>query len=213
MIRQLPLALASLLVAVLLFLLMQLMIKPSGDLKKVDSENAYLNFVRVKPNDKLAETKDRRLPDEPPPPQEPPKTPNVDVQQDSVQTNTPQLAMNLPSLDIPLSGGDGPFLGSPGAAASSAAMFDADVIPVVQIPPTYPRRAKQAGIEGYVKLAVTIRPDGTVSDARVIEAKPKRLFDQSALQAIRRWKFRPKVVDGQPVAQKAEQTIQFKLEK
>ena len=120
MIRQLPIALASLLVAVLLFLLMQLMIKPSGDLEKVDSENTNLNFVRVKPNDKLAEIKDRRLPDEPPPPQEPPKTPDVNLQQDIIQTNTPELAMNLPSLDIPLSGGDGPFLGSPGAAASTA---------------------------------------------------------------------------------------------
>ena len=83
--------------------------------------------------------------------------------------------------------------------------------PVCRVPPTYPRRAKQAGIEGYVTMVVTIRPDGTVSNASVMEAEPPRLFDEAALAAMRRWKFRPKIVDGTPVAQRARQTIEFTL--
>ena len=91
--------------------------------------------------------------------------------------------------------------------------FDTDVIPLVQIRPAYPRSAKQARIEGYVTMSVTIRPDGTVSDVEVIKAEPRRLFDKSAKSAMLRWKFRPKIVDGQPVSQQAEQTIEFKLGK
>jgi protein TonB len=59
---------------------------------------------------------------------------------------------------------------------------------------------------------VTIRPDGSVSNAKILESKPKRLFDKSALDAIKRWKFRPKVVNGSPVSQRARQVIEFKLD-
>ncbi len=210
MTRQIPLGVSALLIGLFLFMIMQLMIKPDSALFKADSQSAYLNFVRVKPNERLVETKDRRLPEEPPP-EPPPKTPDLNIAQDKMPNNTPQMAMNLPSLDIPFSAGEGPYIGTPGALAVGAAAFDTDVIPLVQVAPSYPRRAKQARVEGYVKLAVTIRPDGSVADARVIDADPKRLFDRAALQAMRRWKFRPKVVDGRPVAQKAEQLIEFKL--
>lgn len=60
-------------------------------------------------------------------------------------------------------------------------------------------------------MAVTIRPDGTVFNVSVIESNPKRLFDKAAMDAMKRWKFRPKVVDGNPVEQRAKQTIEFKL--
>ena len=60
---------------------------------------------------------------------------------------------------------------------------------------------------------VLIKPDGTVSQAKVLESMPPRMFDQAALVAIQRWKFRPKIVDGTPVSQRARQTIQFSLEK
>ena len=60
-------------------------------------------------------------------------------------------------------------------------------------------------------MAVTIQPDGTVFNVSVIESNPKRLFDKAAIAAMKRWKFRPKIVDGNPVAQRARQTIEFKL--
>ncbi|MYF51747.1 MAG: energy transducer TonB, partial [Gammaproteobacteria bacterium] len=51
-----------------------------------------------------------------------------------------------------------------------------------------------------------------VSDVKVMESDPPRLFDEAALAAMQRWKFRPKIVDGTPVAQRAKQTIEFVLE-
>ena len=120
--------------------------------------------------------------------------------------------MTMPSIGLPISSGDGPYLGAL-QKGSGLAGFDTDVIPVVRVQAAYPRRAKQAGIEGSVTMEVLIKPDGTVSQAKVLESTPPRMFDQAALVAIQRWKFRPKIVDGTPVSQRARQTIQFSLEK
>lgn len=202
---------AALSVGLGLFVLMQIMISPDSTLQRDNSDTESLNFVRVKLNEQQARIKERQLPKESPPPEPPPSTPELEVAQ-SNQTASPQpLAMNLPNLNMPLSGGDGPFIGAPGAAGGGMSAFDTDVIPLVQVRPAYPRSAKQARIEGYVTMSVTIRPDGTVSNVKVIKAEPRRLFDKSAKAAMMRWKFRPKIVDGQPVSQQAEQTIEFKL--
>lgn len=193
-------------IGLLTFLTIQIMISSDDILKKADSERTYLNFVRVDRSDDL-KTKKRQPPKEPPPPETPPETPDMSAQ---IANVNPNLNMNMPSIGVPLSSGDGPYLGalSQGQGLSG---FDTDVIPVVRVAPAYPRNAKMAKIQGYVTMAVTINPDGTVSDAKVLESDPPRLFDKAALTAIKRWKFRPKVENGTPVAQRAKQTIEFKL--
>ena len=208
--RSLPF-LVAVLIGLILFLIMQLMIKPDTSLLQKSGDNSYLNFVRVKLNEQQAKTKDRQLPKEPQPPEPPPQSPELEVSQSSVSQRVQPMAMNLPSLDMPLNSGSGPFIGVPGSMGGGMSAFDSDVIPVVQVPPAYPRNAKQARIEGFVTMNVTIRPDGSVSNVKVVKAQPKRLFDKAAMAAMLRWKFRPKIVDGQPVAQRAEQTIEFKL--
>ncbi len=188
-----------------LFVLMQVMIRADAILEKPDGDRAYLNFVRVDQSEETR-TKERKL-NEPPPPEAPPETPQLSTDMANVN---PNLAMNMPTIGIPINSGEGPYLGAL-QQGNGLAGFDTDVIPVVRTSPVYPRGAKQAHIEGAVTLAVTIRPDGTVADAQVLESDPPRLFDDAALDAIKRWKFRPKIVDGNPVAQRARQTIEFKL--
>ncbi len=188
-----------------LFVLMQMLISADAILEKPDGSHAFLNFVRVDQSEETR-TKERKL-NEPPPPEAPPDTP--DLSADMMNVN-PSLSMDMPTIGIPINSGDGPYLGAL-QQGQGLAGFDTDVIPVVRTSPVYPRGAKQARIEGSVTLAVTIRPDGTVEGAEVLESDPPRLFDDAALDAIRRWKFRPKIVDGTPVAQRARQTIEFKL--
>jgi protein TonB len=77
----------------------------------------------------------------------------------------------------------------------------------------YPRRAALKGIEGWVKLEFTIMPDGSVDDVKVIDAKPRRIFNRAAIKSILRWKFKPRVVNGKAVARRATQTMEFKLQK
>lgn len=84
-------------------------------------------------------------------------------------------------------------------------------MPVHRVEPRYPRRAARAGREGWVKLAFTITSSGRVTDVKVVDAQPPRLFDQSARQALSQWRFRPQVVNGQPVPREAVQVIEFRL--
>ena len=196
----------SVIIGFSIFYFMQLMIATEPFLDKPSGDRTYLNFVRVKQNEDV-KTKKRQPPREPPPPDEAPETPDITNQ----MTNfNPNLNMDMPSIGVPLNSGDGPFLGTL-KQGDGLAGFDTDVIPIVRVPPTYPRGPKQAGLEGYVTMAVTIQPDGTVFNVSVIESNPKRLFDKAAIAAMKRWKFRPKIVDGNPVAQRARQTIEFKL--
>ena len=195
------------LLALTLFWLMNILIRNDGVFEKPDRQRAYLNFVRIDPSQDDVVTKDRVIPEPPPPPEEAPETPDFSSQIDTVSAD---LSMNMPSIGVSVGDGSGPYLGTL-TAGQGLAGFDTDVIPVVRVAPAYPRRAKQAGIQGWVTMEVLIRPDGTVSNAKVMESDPPRLFDEAAITAMRRWKFRPKMVDGTPVAQRAKQTIEFSL--
>ena len=91
---------------------------------------------------------------------------------------------------------------------------DRDVIPLVRINPEYPSRARSRGIEGWVQVEFTISPAGTVADAKVVDADPKGLFERAALDAIGRWKYNPKVVDGRAMERRGVGVVlTFKLEK
>ncbi len=96
--------------------------------------------------------------------------------------------------------------------AGSTLSYESEVIAILRIPPSYPHPAKMARIQGYVTMEVNISPEGTVTEVSVVEAAPPRMFDLSAMDAMKRWKFRPKVVNGVPVSQRAHQTIEFKME-
>ena len=88
-----------------------------------------------------------------------------------------------------------------------------DASPIVRINPKYPTSAARDGIEGWVQLSFNISPTGEVIDATVVNSEPKRIFDREALRAIKRWKYRPKIIEG--VAQlQTGQTVQldFKLD-
>ena len=68
---------------------------------------------------------------------------------------------------------------------------------VSQVQPKYPEAAKKAKIQGAVVLSVTIGKDGTVENLKVVSG-PKELR-RSALDAVRRWTYKPFLVNGNPV--------------
>ncbi|WP_162500858.1 energy transducer TonB, partial [Modicisalibacter coralii] len=99
------------------------------------------------------------------------------------------------------------------AEASQAPPTDPGVVsspqPTRKVPPTYPSRAQRRGIEGYVELRFTIRPDGSVDrdSLRVIDAEPRHVFDRAALRAIADWQFK-----RAPQPREARQRLVFRLE-
>lgn len=77
------------------------------------------------------------------------------------------------------------------------------------VPPTWPQSA--AGVEGWVLLRFTLLPNGTVADIEVKEAHPAGLFDASAVEALRQWKYEPVERDGKKIAQRAEIRMKYAL--
>jgi protein TonB len=76
---------------------------------------------------------------------------------------------------------------------------DRDAVPLVRIEPDYPMQARQRGIEGWVVVEFTISTAGTVKDPVVVASEPGTVFDRVAIQAVRKWKYNPKIEDGKPV--------------
>jgi TonB family protein len=77
--------------------------------------------------------------------------------------------------------------------------------------PTYPVRARESGTEGWVELEFTVTTDGNTQNAVVRAAEPAGVFDRSALEAVKRWRYEPRVVNGNAVEQRVEALLQFRL--
>ncbi|MBE0363821.1 periplasmic protein TonB [Pseudoalteromonas ulvae UL12] len=95
-----------------------------------------------------------------------------------------------------------------------APILDNQASPVVRMAPKYPIQAAREGIEGWVKLSFSISKTGSVINASVLDAQPKRVFDAAAIKALKKWKYKTKVDNGQAIEQHGL-TIQldFKIDK
>ncbi|HEY7639433.1 MAG TPA: energy transducer TonB [Steroidobacteraceae bacterium] len=77
------------------------------------------------------------------------------------------------------------------------------------VQPIYPESARKKGIEGWVELAFTVQPNGTVDDVEVRNASPANVFEDAAVRAIRGWRFEPVERNGEKVAQRAMVRLRF----
>ncbi|MCX4190607.1 energy transducer TonB [Methylophaga sp. OBS3] len=201
-----------------LFTLMQKMTSTDGLTAREDEDIRILDFVRLQEEEAPPEEKRRQPPEKPEPPEAPPPPPNADAPPPE-QPDVPQPQLSAPNIDVPLNITGGPHLGDfksapapdPGPAPSAQPQMDGEVVPLVRIPPNYPRMAQRRGIEGVVTIAFTITKDGRVKDPQIIKSNPENVFDAAALAAILKWKFKPKQVDGEAVERRATQEIEFKL--
>ena len=77
------------------------------------------------------------------------------------------------------------------------------------VQPIYPESARKRGVEGWVELAFTVQPNGSVADVEVRNASPADVFDDAAIRAIRGWRFEPVERNGERVAQRAMVRLRF----
>jgi protein TonB len=68
---------------------------------------------------------------------------------------------------------------------------------VHRVEPIYPTLARQTRRAGRVELRAVIATDGTIQSLQVVSGDP--LFYQSAIEAVRQWRYRPTVLNGEPV--------------
>lgn len=220
---------AACVVALLLFVLMLSMVNPPRS-EVTDEPVAIANFVRMDSRNESTATRSRQQAPQPPQPKTPqpptPPTPSMA----SPSANLPKLDLQLPNIDtgIAIASAPAPSLsGLTAAAAPSAAPAPApsatdlaaqsggpeqEVMPLNDVRPEYPYRARQRGIEGHIKLAFTITAAGKVENIRVLEASPRNVFDREARRAAARWRFTPRTENGSAVSREAVKTLHFRLQ-
>jgi TonB family protein len=98
-------------------------------------------------------------------------------------------------------------------AVSLPAPGIADAYPLYRenVPPVYPEIARIRGYEGIVLVAAEILPDGSVGNMKIRKSSGHAILDQSAVAAVKPWKFEPAKKSGKPFAVWVELPIKFVL--
>jgi len=146
-----------------------------------------VDFVRLKRDESIQRRQIK--PEKPPPPEAPPPQPPT-PQLDSLNPNAEKIAISAVPVetDIEMSGGFNLGVG------------EGDYLPIVKVAPIYPQRALSRGIEGYCVVSYTVTRQGTIRDPFVVEGQcTSSLFESASLQAALKFKYKPRVIDGQAV--------------
>ena len=200
----------GLVITLILFIFMHSMISLDSN-KLVESEvYKVIDFIQVAKNDTVPEV-DKELPPEPVAQEKPPEiqTESQESKSDTVN-DSPALDIDMPSLGNDMKFGEGaPKILEP----IKMAKMDSVLSPMIKIQPLYPSSAKRMGTEGHVKVELDVNSEGYVVNIKILESVPSGIFDRSVKKALRKWKFRPKTVDGKAVAQIGVLTLNFNLGK
>jgi protein TonB len=194
--------------SVSLFWLLQALIGVSGALDEIQAP-PKIEFVRLRRESEVEEKK--RVKPQIEKPEPPPTAAAVSSSEKVSVAPGADLAALAPNVDYGGVGGVGGGLGASELAAGAG--VDRDAVPQVRIQPDYPVQARQKGIEGWVDVQFSVGMDGSVRNPVVLNAQPKAIFDRAALQAVKGWKYNPKIVDGKPVERPGMKVrIRFQLE-
>lgn len=172
--------------AVLLAWFMSTLITSSEMTLNETGRNQMLDFVRVKRSETV-ERKDRK-------PERPKmeKAPDMpDTLRNSADSNGEVLAVSAPTVSTDIAIGRGGFgLGS----------GEGDYLPIVKVAPIYPPRALARGIEGECLVTYDVTPAGTTRNVVVLEEHcVDPMFHRPSVEAAKRFKYKPRVIDGQAV--------------
>ena len=170
-------------ITLVLFFVMQAVIATDEARLDEGAKGKLLDFVRLEEDQEL-QTKQRK-PKPPPPPDEPPP----DMPKPEFESSDISQGVDVGAVDVDVN------LNVDGGGFSS----DGEYLPIVKVNPQYPRRAQTRGIEGYVLLEYIVTKTGAVRDPVVIEAKPPGIFNRAAINAALKYKYKPKVVNGEPI--------------
>ncbi len=170
-----------------LFWMMQYLIDTADRELNESASGHILDFVRLKRDENIQR---RQLkPKKPPPPETPPPQPPT-PQLESLNPNAEKIAISAVPVetDIEMSGG------------FSLGIGEGDYLPIVKVAPIYPQRALSRGIEGYCVVQYTVTRQGTIRDPVIVESMcTSSLFQRASLQAALKFKYKPRVIDGQAV--------------
>ncbi len=176
---------------------MQVLIATGKQALTKNQEFKFVDFVRVKRDETVNQEENK--PEKPPEPDtQPPDAPPP--QMDNVDTSQ-AVSMTPLSGSISVQNKLGGFQ-----------IVDGDYLPIVKVAPIYPRRAMTRGVEGDCLIEYTVTSAGAVRDPTVVECSSS-LFARASLNAVLRFKYKPRVVDGNPIeVPGVRHVITYKLE-
>ena len=198
MVARLGISLASgVVVTFALLWLMQFLIATGRSALTDRGDISFADFIRVRQEETL-EQKDRK-PEKPPEVEEkPPEMPPP--QMDSLDPSAPTVSMGRVNVDISVGMEGGDFA------------VDGEYLPIVRVEPIYPRRAQSRGIEGFCDMEFTVTRTGEVRDAVATECSSS-VFESASVKAVLKWKYKPRVVNGEPIDSPGVQTrLTYKFE-
>ena len=170
-----------------LFWMMQYLIVTADRTLNDSGSGALVDFVRLKRDESIER---RQLkPKKPPPPDAPPPQPPT-PKLDELNPSADKIAISAVPVetDIEMSGG------------FSLGVGEGDYLPIVKVAPIYPARALQRGLEGFCVVQYTVTSLGTIRDPIVVEDQcSSSLFHRASLQAALKFKYKPRVIDGNAV--------------
>lgn len=179
--------LLGLIITAALFWFMQYLIETADRDLNEGASGHLIDFVRLKRDESIQR---RQLkPKKPPPPDAPPPQPPT-PQLENLDPNAEKIAISAAPVetDIEMSGG------------FSLGVGEGDYLPIVKVAPIYPQRALSRGIEGYCVVQYVVTRNGTIRDPFVVEDQcTSSLFHRASIQAALKFKYKPRVMDGQAV--------------
>lgn len=166
-----------------LFFLMQMLIAGDGSVPERE-ERVRIGDITM-PDQELEVQREEPRPERPEEVEEIPDLPDIETNLDAPSTGG--ITMGGPDISMDLSDN------------TTVSASDAEYLPIVTVPPQYPNRALQRGIEGWCQVEFTVNENGGVEDARVVDGEPEGIFDSASLRAVSRFRFNPRTKDGEPV--------------
>ncbi|GLS90990.1 protein TonB [Psychromonas marina] len=198
-----------------LLLFMASLINQSAEQHHEKQENPYFELF-VNNTDESFESRKRTKP-EPPKPEQPQEIQPTELVQTQISNPDMSVDLEVPSLDLS-SNVSAMSISMPGIESMdipvAGAPTNTTAMPLYRVQPRYPRKAARLGKEGYVVLSFDINEAGRVMNVNVLDANPRRLFEREAERALKQWKYKPMLVNGEAVSQLG-QTIRldFQMEK
>jgi protein TonB len=125
-------------------------------------------------------------PDKPDDPEEPP--PELDSPDLDMDMNIEAVNM-APAANVEVA-----IAGTGGMSAS-----DGEYLPIVKVAPIYPRRAQTRGITGYCIVEYVVTKSGSIRDPQAVDCQPAGIFERASLKAATKFKYKPRVVDGEAI--------------
>ena len=154
------------------------------DFENPDVKNQKIADL-VQPEEEIELERTAKKPEKVEDPEEPP--PEMDMAQIdlNMDTNVSNIAPTA-TIDVSIS-------------TSGMSSGDGEYLPIVKVAPIYPRRAQTRGITGYCIVEYTVTTSGAIRNPVAVDCQPSGVFEKASVKAAEKFKYKPRVVDGEAI--------------